>query len=138
MLGDTGTVNLNDETITGLAGTFYGDAFGWVAGGGRRRRLRGCPAGSNAVAAQRAGLPPPSLAGFVDRGSVFVAAGTIATVLVLLDDRGIPLAGLILVGFCAIGRVHHRRARSSAATSSRSAATPRRRGAPASASGACA
>ena len=33
--------------------------------------------------------------------------------LVLLDDRGIPLAGLILVGFCAIVRVHHRRARSS-------------------------
>ena len=30
MLGDTGTVNLNDETITGLAGTFYGDAVGWA------------------------------------------------------------------------------------------------------------
>src|SRR4029079_17206705 len=50
----------------------------------------------------RAGLPPPSLAGFVVR-LVLVAAGTIAMVLVLLDDRGIPLAGLILVGCCGIG-----------------------------------
>jgi D-xylose transport system permease protein len=31
-----------------------------------------------------------------------VAAGTIATVLVLSSDRGVPLAGLILVGLCAV------------------------------------
>src|SRR6185436_4597515 len=30
VLGDTGTINLNDDTITGLAGTFYGDAVGWA------------------------------------------------------------------------------------------------------------
>jgi D-xylose transport system permease protein len=31
-----------------------------------------------------------------------VAAGTIATIAVLNADRGVPLAGLILVGFCAL------------------------------------
>ena len=30
VLGDTGTVNLTDPKITGLAGTFYSDAVGWV------------------------------------------------------------------------------------------------------------
>src|SRR3954447_14429068 len=30
VLGDTGTVNLTDPTITGLANTFYSDTFGWI------------------------------------------------------------------------------------------------------------
>ena len=30
VLGDTGTVNLNDDTIVGLANTFYSDTFGWI------------------------------------------------------------------------------------------------------------
>jgi D-xylose transport system permease protein len=30
VLGTTGTVNLTDPTITGLAGTFYGGAVGWT------------------------------------------------------------------------------------------------------------
>lgn len=101
VLGDTGTVNLSDETITGLAGTFYGDVVGWalvvaIIGGfglsGWLERLR----------RGRAGLSLPSLRNFILR-LVFVAAGTIAAVVVLLDDRGIPLAGLILVGACALG-----------------------------------
>jgi D-xylose transport system permease protein len=101
VLGDTGTVNLSDDTITGLAGTFYGDAVGWAlvviviasyaASGWLERVRRG-----------RAGLPLPSLRGFLVRLAC-VAAGTIAAVLVLLSDRGIPLAGLILLGLCAIG-----------------------------------
>ena len=101
VLGDTGTINLNDPTITGLAGTFYGDAVGWIlvvvviggyaASGWLERVRRG-----------RAGLALPSLPGFLMR-LVAVAAGTIATVLVLLSDRGIPLAGIILVGVCGIG-----------------------------------
>jgi len=100
VLGDTGTVNLNDPTITGLTSTFYGDAFAWIlaaivigayALSGVLERLR----------RTRAGLAPPPVAGFAMR-LVAVAAGTIAAVLVLTDDRGIPLAGLILVGFCAL------------------------------------
>jgi D-xylose transport system permease protein len=49
----------------------------------------------------RAGLAPPSLRNFIIRW-VFVAAGVIATVMVLNSDRGIPLAGLILIGLCAL------------------------------------
>jgi D-xylose transport system permease protein len=100
VLGDTGTVNLNDDTITGLTGTFYGDTFGWVmvvvvvgayAASGYLERMRRA----------KAGLAPPNLTAFLVR-LAFVAIGTIGAVLVLTADRGIPLAGLILVGMCAI------------------------------------
>ena len=30
VLGDTGTVNLTDDTITGLAGTFFSETVGWL------------------------------------------------------------------------------------------------------------
>jgi D-xylose transport system permease protein len=100
VLGDTGTVNLTDPTVTGLTGTFYGDVFAWVAAAviigafalsGVLERIR----------RSKAGLEPPSLNKFLI-SLAFVAIGTIATVLVLTADRGIPLAGLILVGLCAI------------------------------------
>src|SRR3954465_3668692 len=64
VLGDTGTINLSDPTITGLTGTFYGKAFGWIlvvvvigafAASGMLERVR----------RSRAGLPPPALRGFV-------------------------------------------------------------------------
>ena len=101
VLGDTGTINLSDPTITGLAGTFYGEAVGWILAA----VVIGAYAGSGwleRVGRSRAGLSPPSLHNFVIR-LVAVALGTIAAVLVLRTDRGIPLAGLILVGMCAIG-----------------------------------
>jgi D-xylose transport system permease protein len=100
VLGSTGTVNLTDPTITGLANTFYSTTVGWVlavvviavyGASGFLERLR----------RTRAGLAPPSLRNFVIRW-VVVAAGTIATVSVLNSDRGIPLAGLILIGLCAL------------------------------------
>ena len=100
VLGTTGTVNLTDPTITGLAGTFYGDAVGWIlaavgiaafAGNGLwRRRGR-----------MRAGLSTPPLAALVVR-IVVVSAVVIATVAILNADRGVPLAGLILVGFVLV------------------------------------
>jgi D-xylose transport system permease protein len=99
VLGNTGTVNLSDPTITGLAGTFYSQTVGWIlvaiviaafAASGLLERVR----------RSRAGLEPPPLPGFLF-SLVVVAAGTIAAILVLRSDRGIPLAGLILVGFCA-------------------------------------
>src|SRR5437763_3728577 len=100
VLGNTGTVSLSDPTITGLAGTFYSETVGWIMAvvvigaygltGFLERARR-----------TRAGLEPPRLRGFII-GWVVVAIGTIATVLVMKSDRGIPLAGLILVGLCAI------------------------------------
>ena len=100
VLGSTGTVNLNDETIVGLTGTFYGDVFGWVmvvvivgafALSGWLERVR----------RRRASLEMPSLAGYLVQVGL-VAGGLIAAVAVLSTDRGIPLAGLILIGLCAI------------------------------------
>jgi D-xylose transport system permease protein len=100
VLGDTGTVNLTDPTIVGIANTFYSDTFGWIlaivviaayAASGFLERVRRA----------RANLPPPSLTAFIIR-LVVVAVGTFATVAVLNADRGIPLAFLILVGFCAL------------------------------------
>jgi D-xylose transport system permease protein len=96
VLGETGTVNLPPSVITDLTSTFYGDAVGWtlavvVTAGtlgvglfGRRRR-------------QRAGLEPPSLAGLILR-TVFVGAAMFVGVAILLSDRGVPLAVIILLG----------------------------------------
>jgi D-xylose transport system permease protein len=100
VLGNTGTVNLTNATIVGLNGTFYGEGVGWVlvvlvvggfVGSGLLERLR----------RTRAGLAPPPLAGLVVQ-SAAVAGGMIAAVLILRSDRGIPLAGLILIAFCAV------------------------------------
>jgi D-xylose transport system permease protein len=100
VLGDTGTVNITDSKIVGLTGTFYGKTFAWVlavlvigayAASGFLERVR----------RSRAGLAPPPLVNLIVR-LVAVAIATIATILVLNSDRGIPLAGLILVGFCAL------------------------------------
>jgi len=109
VLGTTGTLNITDPTITGLAGTFYGDAVGWIfaalgiaafAGNGLWRRQGRI----------RAGLSVPPLASLVVR-IVVVSAVVIATVAVLNADRGVPLAGLILVGFVLVFQYVTRRTR---------------------------
>jgi D-xylose transport system permease protein len=100
VLGNTGTVNITDPTITGLAGTFYSDAVGWVfalvgIAGFAGTRLWGR---HNRI---RADLAAPPLAAVVFR-IVVVAVAVIATVAILNSDRGVPLGGLILVGFVLV------------------------------------
>jgi D-xylose transport system permease protein len=97
VLGSTGSINLTDPKITGLANTFYSDTVGWiiaavVVGGygavlflGHRRRVA-------------AGLESENLAGLVVRFGL-VAVVTIVATTVLNSDRGVPLALLILLGF---------------------------------------
>ncbi len=99
VLGATGTVNVTNPTITGLANTFYSDTFGWIVAAivigayagvlllGYRRR----------VAAGLEGDPIPTL--IIRIG--LVAAAVIAVIAVLNSDRGLPLAVLILLGFVA-------------------------------------
>src|SRR3954449_10540126 len=94
VLGDTGTVNITDDKILGLTGTFYGDVFAWVLAA----LIVGAYAASGIgerVKRSRAGLAPPSLPAFIIR-TVAGAVGPIPTILVLPADRGLPLAGLIL------------------------------------------
>jgi D-xylose transport system permease protein len=100
VLGETGTVNINDSKITGLVSTFYSDAVGWIfallAIGafaaitllGRQRRLR-------------AGLAAPPLAQLLIRVGL-VAVVLLVAIWVLNDDRGLPLALLILLGFVVL------------------------------------
>jgi D-xylose transport system permease protein len=100
VLGETGTINLTDSKVVGLTSTFYSDTVGWIfavlAIGafaaitllGRQRRLR-------------EGLSADPLGTLVLR-IVLVAVVTLVAVWVLNDDRGLPLAILILVGFVLI------------------------------------
>jgi D-xylose transport system permease protein len=97
VLGSTGSINLNDPKITGLANTFYSDAVGWIfavlaivgygavlAIGYKRRR--------------DAGLDTQSPTALIVR-FVGVAVVVIVAILVLNSDRGLPLALLILMAF---------------------------------------
>ena len=99
VLGDTGTINITDGKITGLANTFYSDTVGWI--------MALIAIGAYAAATLwawrqrvRAGLADVQLIGPIIRIAV-VAAAVIAAVAVLNSDRGVPLAVLILVCFVA-------------------------------------
>jgi D-xylose transport system permease protein len=97
VLGSTGSINITDPKITGLANTFYSDAVGWIIAAiivvgygavlflGHRRRVA-------------AGLDSESLAGMVFRFAV-VAVVTVVATAILNSNRGVPLAVLILLAF---------------------------------------
>jgi D-xylose transport system permease protein len=97
VLGSTGSINITDPKITGLANTFYSDTVGWAIAiaaiavygallvvGHRRRIAAGLEGASPTLQAFRFAL---------------VAAVVIAAVLVFNSDRGVPLAVLILLAF---------------------------------------
>jgi D-xylose transport system permease protein len=100
VLGETGTINLTEPKITGLTSTFYSDTVGWifafVAIGayaafallGRQRRIRqGIKAQPLGSVLLRIGL---------------VSVAVLVAIWVLNDDRGLPLAALILLGFVLV------------------------------------
>jgi D-xylose transport system permease protein len=100
VLGDTGTVNLTDPAIVGLANTFFVPLAAWllallVAAAyaatkllERRRRLA-------------AGLPTQPPRTIVTR-MVVLTAGALAAAAVLAADRGLPLALLVFTGLVAL------------------------------------
>ena len=97
VLGSTGSINITDPKITGLANTFYSDAVGWIIAAlvialyagmtlaGHRQRVA-------------AGLAGQGLGGLGLRIAL-VAVLAIVTVAILNSDRGVPLALLILLAF---------------------------------------
>jgi D-xylose transport system permease protein len=100
VLGKTGTLNVFDNTIDGLTGTFLPVLVGWVLGAAvlvayvaglvwrRSRRLNaGLDAESMGQLAVRAGL---------------IGVAIVVTTATLQADRGVPLAVLIFVGFIVI------------------------------------
>ena len=97
VLGSTGSINLTDPVITGLANTFYSETVGWIFAAiviglygavlllGHRRRVA-------------AGLDSENLAALGLRFGL-VAVITIVATAVLNSDRGVPLAVMILLAF---------------------------------------
>jgi D-xylose transport system permease protein len=97
VLGETGTVNLTDPKITGLTTTFYSDTVGWIFA----LLAIGAFAATTLMARQgrlKEGLSAPPLGTLVLRIAL-VTVVVLVAIWVLNDDRGLPLAVLILVGF---------------------------------------
>jgi D-xylose transport system permease protein len=100
VLGKTGSLNVTDPKITGLANIFYSNTVGWVMaivvivayaavlGIGFRKRVAAGLADRN---------PLPLLVKLV-----VIAAIVIAAVSIFNSDRGVPLAVLILLGFVVV------------------------------------
>jgi D-xylose transport system permease protein len=100
VLGDTGTVNITQPAIQDLAGTFFEGTTAWIIAAAvvaafaaaslnaRRRRL----------AAGLEAATPPLVAGRI----VAVALIAFGVVAVLTDDRGLPLALVILITFVVL------------------------------------
>ncbi|HEY5195992.1 MAG TPA: sugar ABC transporter permease [Solirubrobacteraceae bacterium] len=99
VLGDTGTVNLTDPKITGLANTFYSSTVSWIIGIG----VIAIYGGGTLLSWRRrvaSGLADQDLRGPLVR-VILVSVATIAAILVVTADRGLPLAVLILLAFVA-------------------------------------
>jgi D-xylose transport system permease protein len=100
VLGETGTVNITDPTITGLANTFFIPLDAWLLAvvavvayaavklWERRRRVA-------------AGLPVPPMQFLVTR-IVVIAVALLGTAAVLAADRGLPLALVIFGGLVVL------------------------------------
>jgi D-xylose transport system permease protein len=90
-------VNVTNSKVTGLTSTFYSDTVGWIVA----ILAIGAFAGFTLLSRQRrigAGLQAPPLGTLVLR-IILVAAAVLVATWILNDDRGLPLAALILVGF---------------------------------------
>jgi D-xylose transport system permease protein len=109
VLGETGTVNLSDKTITNLANTFFIPLDAWLLAvvvivvyalaklWERRSRAA-------------AGLPVPPMQLLITR-IVVLAAVVLAAAAVLAADRGLPLALVIFVGLVVVVDLLIRRTR---------------------------
>jgi D-xylose transport system permease protein len=99
VLGQTGTVNITDGKITGLANTFYSDTVGWIIG----VVVIGAYAGGLLWAWRRRvalGLTDQALGPVIVR-IVVPAVAVIVAIAILNSARGVPLAVLILLAFVA-------------------------------------
>ncbi len=100
VLGNTGTINLRDQAITGLAINFFPGVWTWVIGIGVVVLYA---AGSFWERQQRvsAGLTATSRNVLVAR-VVAISAGVLIAMAVFNADRGLPLAVVIFVGIIII------------------------------------
>ena len=109
VLGDTGTVNLTDSTIVGLANTFFIPLYAWLLA----LLVAAAYAAAKLLERRRrvaAGLPIAPLRTIVTR-MVVLTAGALAAAAVLAADRGLPLALVIFTGLVALVDLLIRRTR---------------------------
>ena len=100
VLGDTGTVNITDPTIIGLANTFFVPLAAWLLA----LLVAAAYAAAKLLERRRrvaAGLPTPPLRLIVTR-VVILTAAVFAAAAVLAADRGLPLALLIFAGLVVL------------------------------------
>ncbi|MGH2952773.1 MAG: sugar ABC transporter permease [Solirubrobacterales bacterium] len=100
VLGDTGTVPLPPSTITDLTGTFLDPAVGWAVA----VAVVGAYAASvlwSRSRRRRTGLDVSPLVQAMIAPAL-ITAGTFAAVAILNEDRGVPLAVVIVVALTAI------------------------------------
>jgi D-xylose transport system permease protein len=100
VLGDTGTVNINEPAITNLANTFLAPWLGWAVAIGaialfaflslRRYGQR-----------RAAGLELEPMANVIVKIAA-VAVAIVAAVLVVNQDRGVPVSLMILIGIVIV------------------------------------
>ena len=100
VLGDTGTVSLPPSTITDLTGTFLEPALGWALAVAVVAAYLGSVLWSRARR-RRAGLDAAPLLQAL-AAPILVTAAAFAAVAILNEDRGVPLAVVIVVGLTAI------------------------------------
>jgi D-xylose transport system permease protein len=99
VLGSTGSINITDPKITGLANIFYSDTVGWIFAA----IIIGVYVGVSLYTYRQRvgrGLDPGNF-GILILRMVLVMAAVIVAVAVLNSDRGVPLAVLILLAFVA-------------------------------------
>ncbi len=99
VLGSTGSINITNPKITGLANIFYSDTVGWIVAA----IVIGVYAGATLLVYRRRaqrGLEPENLFILLLRLAL-VAGAVIAAIAVLNSDRGLPLAVVILLVFVA-------------------------------------
>ncbi len=100
VLGDTGTVPLPPSTITDLTGTFFDPAVGWALAIAVVAAYVGSVIWARARRIRAGLVVAPLLQAMI--APVLVAAGAFAAVAILNDDRGVPLAIVIVVALTAI------------------------------------
>jgi D-xylose transport system permease protein len=97
VLGSTGSINITDPKITGLANIFYSDTVGWIFA-----IVAILAYGAVLVISHRrrvaAGLAGASVPAQVVR-FVLISVVVLVAVSIFNSDRGVPLAALILLAF---------------------------------------
>jgi D-xylose transport system permease protein len=100
VLGDTGSVNLPPNIITDLTSTFFDSGIGWILGIGAAAAY-----GAGVFLARRrrigAGLEAEPLGAAIAKVAA-VGAAILAAVAILNEDRGVPLALVIVIALMVI------------------------------------